>query len=267
MTSFEEVLPGGIANQGAVVKVGDTVRRPPGPWSASVRALLLHLEDVGFKGVPRYLGSDESGRDVLTYLPGDVPLPPFPAWSMTDHVLGELARLLADFHDALESFPHDTCGPWSEELVDPLGGPVLCHNDVCPENVIFQNGRPVGLVDFDFVAPGRREWDVMRTIGMWAPIGAPERRPNHPLGLDAVARYGHFLRAYGIEPHRGTEMMELLALSMECGYRFVHRRLEQGEWPFIEMWETNGGAAREARNRAWFQEHRLAFAEVLSAPN
>lgn len=30
-----------------VVRVSDTVRRPTGPWSSSVDALLLHLERAG----------------------------------------------------------------------------------------------------------------------------------------------------------------------------------------------------------------------------
>ena len=50
-------------NAGAVVRVGDTVRRPVKKTAVAVRALLLHLEGVGFDGAPRYLGSDEQGRE------------------------------------------------------------------------------------------------------------------------------------------------------------------------------------------------------------
>ena len=41
-----------------MVRVGDTVRRPAGPWTPAVDALLRHLEDVGFPGAPRALGRD-----------------------------------------------------------------------------------------------------------------------------------------------------------------------------------------------------------------
>jgi hypothetical protein len=37
-----------------------------------VRALLRHFEAVGFHGAPRLLGIDDRGRDVLSYLDGDV---------------------------------------------------------------------------------------------------------------------------------------------------------------------------------------------------
>lgn len=53
----EQVLHGGDLN--LVVRVGDAVRRPTGPWSPAVHALLLHFERVGFDGAPRFLGLDE----------------------------------------------------------------------------------------------------------------------------------------------------------------------------------------------------------------
>lgn len=53
-----------------VVRVGDTVRRPMHPWSASVHELLRHLAEVGFPYSPRVLGVDEAGREVLSYVAG-----------------------------------------------------------------------------------------------------------------------------------------------------------------------------------------------------
>jgi hypothetical protein len=46
--------------------------------AAPVRALLRHLEVVGFRGSPRHIGIDEQGRDVLSWVEGQVPLPPCP---------------------------------------------------------------------------------------------------------------------------------------------------------------------------------------------
>ncbi len=45
-----------------VVRIGDTVRRPAGPWTPAVHALLDHFHAVGFRGAPRALGIDEQGR-------------------------------------------------------------------------------------------------------------------------------------------------------------------------------------------------------------
>jgi hypothetical protein len=59
------------------VRVGDTVRRAAGSSAPAVRELLLHLEAVGFDGAPRHLGTDQLGREVLSWIEGDVPLPPY----------------------------------------------------------------------------------------------------------------------------------------------------------------------------------------------
>ena len=67
--SEEHPLAGG--NVGGAVRVGDTVRRASGPWTPAVHALLHHLADR-LPGVPRELGIDERGREVLSYLPGRV---------------------------------------------------------------------------------------------------------------------------------------------------------------------------------------------------
>lgn len=67
-----EVPPAG-GNMGGAVRVGTTVRRPSGPWSATVPRLLRHLREAGLDWVPEPLGVDEHGRDVTSYLPGRVP--------------------------------------------------------------------------------------------------------------------------------------------------------------------------------------------------
>ena len=47
--------------------MGDTVRRPAGPWTPAVHALLHHLEAAGFEAAPRALGLDSEGREVVSY--------------------------------------------------------------------------------------------------------------------------------------------------------------------------------------------------------
>ena len=59
----EQALVGGMGPGRGVVRIGDTVRRPG--MRAGVRELLLHLEQVGFAGAPRYLGTDDKDRQVV----------------------------------------------------------------------------------------------------------------------------------------------------------------------------------------------------------
>src|SRR4051794_22753902 len=98
-TGDEVALPGGMGSGGAVVRVGDTVRRPPKSTDAAVNAFLVHLERVGFDGAPRYLGTDDQGRTVLSFVDGDVGIPPFPAWTVDDELLVSVAELQRRLHD------------------------------------------------------------------------------------------------------------------------------------------------------------------------
>jgi hypothetical protein len=103
MKGAEIPLTGGNMSSG-VVRVGDTVRRPAGPWTPAVHALLTHLHDVGFDGAPRPLGIDEQGREVLTFIPGTVAWPNHFHLLDGDAQLRRAARLIREFHDAVAGF-------------------------------------------------------------------------------------------------------------------------------------------------------------------
>src|SRR5260221_560458 len=68
LTMEKQRLPGG--NAGGAGLAGGTVRRPTGPWTPAVHALLRQLQARGLAGAPTVLGLDEHGTEVLTYLPG-----------------------------------------------------------------------------------------------------------------------------------------------------------------------------------------------------
>jgi hypothetical protein len=81
-------------NTSSVWRRGTTIRRSTGPWTPSVHRLLRHLEAAGFQGAPRVLGLDEQGREILSYLEGEVPVYPTPPELCSEEVLEEVARLL-----------------------------------------------------------------------------------------------------------------------------------------------------------------------------
>jgi hypothetical protein len=94
-----EPLTGDGVTQG-IVRIGDTVRRPLRPFSLTVQAYLAHLRDAGFTGAPLPLGVDEQGREVLSFVPGDVPRNPLPPQTAGYDVLVALARLIRALHEA-----------------------------------------------------------------------------------------------------------------------------------------------------------------------
>lgn len=85
MTEDREPLTGGVANAGAVFRGragGFARRRPTRTPFTPICALRQH----GFEApVPVRITAD--GRELLTFVPGDVALPPFPAWMMATAAL------------------------------------------------------------------------------------------------------------------------------------------------------------------------------------
>lgn len=152
----EIALAGG--NMSEVVRRGQAVHRSAGPWTPTIHRLLRHLHRRGIKWLPRPLGFDEHGREVLTYLPGTVPSYPMPSWVWSEGGLREAGRRLAQFHCASADF--DTTGAlWQIPTHQPAE--VICINDVAPYNMVFDdNHQLVGMIDLDTASPGPRVWDL-----------------------------------------------------------------------------------------------------------
>jgi hypothetical protein len=259
----EEPLRGGFDDRHAVVRVGDTVRRPGRQSSAAVRALLLHLEDVGFDGAPRWLDVDEQGRDVLSYVEGDVPLPPYPEWAMTERALASMGELLARFHAASASFDQGSVTGWELDWADPGGGPVICHNDGFPENVVFRDGIAVALVDFDMAAPGRPLWDVAIATQEWLPQHAPATRRDHSGDLDLVARFGLLAHAYGVAPADAETLVDLVFEERAHALANVRAEVAAGNEVWVEQWDA-AEEQRAAVDDTWLAAHRTALVAAIS---
>ncbi len=254
----EQRLIGGMDPRYSPVRVGDTVRRPPGSSRAAVRDLLRHLEATGFETAPRHLGTDEQGREVLSWIDGDVPLPPYPAWAMTDRALADLGALLRRYHEATAGF-RGVASDWSRQWADPSRGPVICHNDLYPENVVFRDGRVVALIDFAMAAPGRPLWDLAIAAETWCPLGDPERRDQHPADLDGIARFGVLVRAYGLEPARAPELLDVIAEERAHALANIRAEIAAGNEAWMRDWPAAGGEERAAADDAWIERHRDAL--------
>jgi hypothetical protein len=182
----ERPLSGG--NSTSVVRVGDTVRRATGPWGPAVHGLLRHLEEQGFDGAPRFLGLDDRGWEVLTFLDGEVGGYPLPEGLWSDEALAGAARLIRRYHDATVGYVPPEGAVW--RLPIP-GGPqeVICHNDLAPYNVVYRRGEPTGIIDFDTATPGPRVWDLAYAAYCFVPLCRPDHARSLGFGdLDDVGR-------------------------------------------------------------------------------
>ncbi len=259
----EQALAGGMDAGRGVVRVGDTVRRPG--LAAPVRALLRHLEAVGFGGAPRHLGVDEQGRDVLSWVEGDVAVPPYPDWAFTDAAIGSLGRLVRDYHEAVASFDAGGSTGWSAEWGDPAGGAVVCHNDLFPENVVFRDGVVVALIDFDMAAPGRALWDVAIAAAEWVPLHAPGARLSTPDALDAARRIGLLAAAYGLAPERAGELLDVVAEEKAHSTAHVRARAGAGDPVWAAHVAETGFDARMAADDRWLARMRPVLVASIAA--
>lgn len=206
----ETPLRGGRVTPG-VVRVGDTVRRSPKPNAALVRLLLGQLAEHGFDAAPRYLGCDDAGREVFSFLAGEVPPELDP--EVPDDTLAAAAALIRRFHDATAG----TAIAGESE--------VICHNDLSPCNFVFRDGEPVGIIDFDEAAPGRRLQDLGYAAFLWLNLGTD----GAPVPEQA-RRMSLFCHAYGIDAGPEVVAATIAAVALNVDRLRAEVRLSDAEW-------------------------------------
>ncbi len=260
----EEELAGGVANSGLVARSGEHVLRPSNENSRSIHRFLSSLRERGFTGASKPVGIDDDGRERLVFVAGDVPLPPYPEWAQADSALASIAELLRAFHDAARAFDASDA-TWSDEMADPAGpGPVVCHNDVCLENVVFREGAAVALLDFDFAAPGRPVYDLAQFARMCVPIDderSATRLGWHP--ADRPARLRLVADTYGLDAEQRAHLVEIVDDAVARSGEFVRRRVEAGDANFIKMWDEMGGAERFERRRRWWANEQVGYRAAM----
>lgn len=249
MGRVEHRLEGGTANRDLVVRVGDTVRRPQSAGSPAVHALLLHLERVGFAGAPRYLGEDDQGREVLSYVAGESARAPHEDWALTEAALVSVADLLRRYHDAVSTFD-PTPYRWSTRVPPGPVPAVVCHNDPNLDNVVFRDGTAVALIDFDLASPGPRLWDVALAARLWVPLRAPEDVDDRRRG-NAGPRLRAFVDAYGLTPTDRDRVVEVAGRTHDWCTDIVRAGAERLQPGYVSYW-TSTARDRARRGREWF---------------
>jgi hypothetical protein len=238
-TGREVALKGGMTTAG-VVRVGDTVRRPVREASAFVHDLLRHLELRGFDRAPRFLGIDEKGRAMLTYISGTVPQQ---VGGFRKEQWVAAARLLRRFHDA--TVDCDLKGD-SE---------IVCHGDAGPGNCVLRDGMPFALIDFDGAHSGTRQEDVAYAAWMWLHIGNRKIAPEEQ-GANLV----DFVAAY--DPAATWNPLRAVLLAQKATVTRIPNSLK---WSFLKMW-AQGCLAWTYRHRGRIAAGIAMRSQVLSCP-
>jgi Ser/Thr protein kinase RdoA (MazF antagonist) len=264
-----EVLNGGLANQGKVSRHGKVVRRPAPPHAAALHAYLGALRDAGFDGVPRPLRLRDDGYEEVSFIPGDVAVTPYPDWSLQDHALESAARLLRRMHEASAQIPLPEAVEavdWPTDFADPKGqtaDAVLCHNDFCPENVVFRDGEAVAAIDFDFAAPGRPLWDLALAAWYWIPMTPPQVAEFEGQGgLDPIRRLRLFADAYGLGKADRRALLDLYPPLLEITRHFIAARVAAADPVFTRI-DAERDPLRWEKCLAWHAELRERFLTAL----
>ncbi|MHB1445492.1 MAG: phosphotransferase enzyme family protein [Acidimicrobiales bacterium] len=261
MTAERPLSDGGPSVAGSVL-VDGRVHRSTGHWTPAVHALLRHLEEVGFDAAPRVLGFDEKGREVLTWIEGEAPILPWPGWMRSEVALAALGRLLRRYHDAVADFASPADGSWRRWL-GSSGGPIIRHGDLWPSNVIFRDGLPVALIDWEFAQPGTGLDDLASAAKQWIPLMSDERAvaDGWELPVDRVRRLRLLCDAYGVSAEERPRLLPTVLRNAEYGYRSHQTWGEAGVPGFAEMWRAGSGS-RILGDRAWLEEN-MAFLDLF----
>jgi hypothetical protein len=253
----EQRLPGGRSF--GAVRVGDEVRRPVQPWTATVHSVLRHLEDAGFDGAPRVRGFDDQGRERLTFLPGETlgETMPWPGWLRSDDALGQVGAWLRRLHDATAAFQPAEGAVWfTGRSWEP--GCVIAHLDASPWNAVWAGGALAGFVDWDTASPSRREDDLAFSALTWVPLLTAEiaGQAGFADAADRRRRFDLLLDAYGYTGDR-TAVRDAIIGRVERNVAVIRQLADGGEQAFKSMlpWaaelERSGHEVAELPHEFW----------------
>lgn len=263
----EIALPRGDVTEG-VVRVGRTVRRPVGAHSPLVHALLRHLEAVGFDGAPRFLGLDTDGREVLTFVEGEVAGRPRPDWIADEDRMLSVARLVRAYDDAATGFglPADLLvGPGQPAGLPPAPPDppeFVGHMDITPENVVFRDGTAVALIDFDLARPTTRVRELVNVMLWWAPFGAEEDLDPRLHGLDVPRRCRLIADTYGLSDDGRERLVEVAVLQNHRAWHLMKHRAETLGGGWRRMWDEGVGDVIR-RRQDWLGRHAADLTTAL----
>ncbi len=242
-----------------VVRVGDTVRRPVGPWTPAVHGLLRHVHANEFRQAPVPLGLDDKGREVLTLLPGRVATYPLPAFIWSDKTLVAVAQLLAAYHDATLGFVPPAGAVWQWPAHQPAE--VVCHNDFAPYNLLFQDGRLTGVIDFDTASPGPRVWDLAYTAYRFVPLTDPANPDApYPGPGEQARRLTRLCDAYGASLVRPADVVAAAITRLGELVGFIVDAAAAGD-PAQQRVLDRGDTVIYQRDIAYLQQSRHTLAQ------
>ncbi len=252
----EDILKGNETHP--IVKIGNKVHRPTEFWQPAVHDLLKYLESTGYPYAPKVYGFDKQGREILEYVEGDSGKE---GWEQitSDAGLRKYAKFLRTYHDAVADYKPSDELEWANGATGLKPGQIICHGDFGPWNIVWKNGDPIGLIDWDLVHPNTPEYDILYALEYSAPFRNDKETiewhhfkevPNRK------RRIAIFLEAYG------TLTIEDVATKVAAMQRevndFAKYLAGRGIQPQAD-WLKNGDLDKVEVRAKWTESHKELF--------
>jgi hypothetical protein len=237
-------LSGG--NLTSVYRQNETVLREQKSWSSTIHRILLHLEKVGYTNSPRFIGIDESGKEILSFVQGECKVD-YPITNDSNEqllIIKKVAEMMRKYHDATLSFEITEKDNWMFTYKGPLEKEVICHNDIAPYNVTFVHNIPYGLIDFDTCCPAPRIWDIVYALYRFVPFSKKlydiekQTYRNYDVYRDRNFRKNSirvFFDEYGMKcPH---DLFEQMIARLQALSDLIYNEAKNGNSAFSKMIE------------------------------
>lgn len=247
-----------------VYRRGSVVTRNAGPHSTTVHALLRHLEDVGFEGAPRVVGSgfDNDGREMLTFVEGEI----MSGQQPTTDAAAAVGSLLRRLHDATATFTPPTTASWQPWFGRELGSDtrVIGNCDVAPWNVVAVNGLPVAIIDWEVAGPVDPLIDLAQAAWLNARLFSDDvaEREALPPASERARQLRTLVDAYGLS---AADRKRVVNVMVEFAIHSVAADADQYDVaPDSLVTLAQWGMAWRARSAAWMLRNRALLEHALS---
>jgi thiamine kinase-like enzyme len=202
------------------------------------------------------LGDDEQGRSMLSFIPGDVGIPPFERWVADDALLLSVADLQRRLHQASASYEIPDHAVWDRSnLALPQPGDIVCHNDLCVENVVVRDGAAIAVIDFDFAAPNDRLVDIAIAARHWVPFKASADLEPARADVDRFQRFRLFCDAHHLTEHERLAVVDAATAFLDRAMISMKARADAGQALYQKVWEQ-GYPLQNRRSHAWLRAER-----------
>ncbi len=226
----------------------------PDPYTGAIHALLLHLEDAGFRGAPRSFGWDNKGRHLVEFVPG----------TRADHTkapeaaldAARIGRFMRDMHDALESFEPPDYALWFDGLPPP-GHDLIVHHDIAPSNIVVRSDGTLVAIDWDAAGPGTRLWDLAYAAHAFAPLYQADADIS-----EASGRLRRLVDGYGLDDAGRKQLVPLLAMRSQRMYDYLDKMRATGQSPWTDLWRHGIGTVWKA-DAQWIRDHSEVWERAL----